>query len=873
MKTLNSILLLLTVAAGLALAACDPSALEVAPVHRTEALDDAAWDASVWISVVDAPVVTGRIGGDNELAADGQNWFVSEMKLDKKVVSAKWMTTGLGVYEIFVNNIPVGQEVLKPGFTHYAKTKYSYTYDVTKLFQMNPSGYNLLAASVTPGWWGDKIVTPSGHEGMIGRKCAFRGVLEVVFADGSAELYGTNLTDWKAGIAGPVTHAAIFDGEYYDANLEGGQYFMPKKFSAPEENFEFQGDILPSDGAEIYLRYDLALKPVRAYVWKEIEGAGDEAFGKVVIDREYASGEEMTLRPGETLVVDFGQNAAAVPSFTFKAPAGTVLTCLPGELLNDGNGALSRGMDGPEGSVHRTNLRMHQNAIRLQYTFPNQQAYDRPYELNWIDYSPRHTFFGYRYISVTATDEVQFRSLYSLPVTSIAKELETGRITTGDELVNKLISNTLWGQRSNYLSVPTDCPQRNERLGWTADTQVFSETGTFFANTDRFFHKWMRDMRDSQSETGGFPGVAPLAQYGENMMRLGWADAGVIVPWTVWKQFGDVAIIEENWAAMDRFMEHVNATRYDHKALAAENGNYQWADWLSYEPLESHGGSAFTTNAAGQRAALPDAITYWSYLGACYWAMDAEMMRDMAAATGRDAARYQAMADAARDYLKKTFLDGQGGFKTPIFNTMQTPALFALRNGLVEGAAKDRMIARLRENFAGHGGCLQTGFLGTSILMQTLTDNGMADIAWDLIFQRKNPSWLYSIDNGATTIWERWNSYMIEYGMGPKGMNSFNHYAYGCVCQWIWETAAGIAADPADPGFKHIVMAPVPDKRLGRLEAEYDSAAGTIKSAWRYEGDRWIWDFTIPEGASATVTLPGTTDSKEYGPGTYRLER
>ena len=381
----------------------------------------------------------------------------------------------------------------------------------------------------------------------------------------------------------------------------------------------------------------------------------------------------------------------------------------------------------------------------------------------------------------------------------------------------------------------------------------------------------MRDMRDSQSETGGFPGVAPLAQYGGDMMRLGWADAGVIVPWTVWKQFGDVAIIEENWDAMDRFMEHVNATRYDHKALASENGNYQWADWLSYEPLESHGGSAFT-NRGGQRVPLPESVIYWSYLGACYWAMDAEMMRDMAAATGRDAAKYQAMAEAARDYLKKTFLDGNGGFKTALFNTMQTPALFALRNGLVEGAAKERMIARLRANFAAHGGCLQTGFLGTSILMQTLTANGMADIAWDLIFQRKNPSWLYSIDNGATTIWERWNSYMIENGMGPKGMNSFNHYAYGCVCQWIWETAAGIAADPADPGFKHIVMAPVPDKRLGRLEAEYASAAGTIKSAWRYEGDRWIWEFTIPEGASATVTLPGETDAKEYGPGEYRVE-
>ena len=203
---------------------------------------------------------------------------------------------------------------------------------------------------------------------------------------------------------------------------------------------------------------------------------------------------------------------------------------------------------------------------------------------------------------------------------------------------------------------------------------------------------------------------------------------------------------------------------------------------------------------------------------------------------------------------------------------MQTPALFALKNNIFDGEAKDAMIARLRENFAQHGNCLQTGFLGTSILMGTLTDNGMVDIAYELLFQRKNPSWLYSVDNGATTIWERWNSYMIENGMGPRGMNSFNHYAYGCVCEWIWETAAGISSDPAAPGFKHIIMKPVPDKRLGTMDAEYKSAAGVIKSSWKYEGDKWIWNFTIPEGATATVTLPGETESKDYEAGSYTVE-
>ena len=246
-------------------------------------------------------------------------------------------------------------------------------------------------------------------------------------------------------------------------------------------------------------------------------------------------------------------------------------------------------------------------------------------------------------------------------------------------------------------------------------------------------------------------------------------------------------------------------------------------------------------------------------------------MADMAKATGRDGDKYNKMADSASEYLKERFLNNDGTFKTEILNTMQTPALFALKTGLVDGKAKDDMIARLRDNFAAHGNCLQTGFLGTSILMPTLTENGMTDIAYELLFQRNNPSWLYSVDNGATTIWERWNSYMLDKGMGPQGMNSFNHYAYGCVCEWLWKTVAGISTDTAHPGFKRIVMKPIPDKRLGFVKAEYASASGIIKSHWRYEGDKWIWQFTIPEGTVADVTVPGETQSKEYAPGTYTV--
>ena len=837
-------------------------------IPLTRPLESSAWNHSEWISVADAPVVEGVINASNQRAADGASWFMTTLKNPKKVVSAVWMTSGLGVYDLYVNGQCVGEEILKPGFTHYAKTKRSFTYDITKLFHLKANASNTLSVQVTPGWWGDKIITPNGNEGMIGKKTAFRGVLELVYDDGSKERWGTNTVDWKAGIAGPVTHAAIFDGEEYDARKLPG-YCTPHLLKTPEVNTEFKGEILPSSGAEIYLRKDLALKPIQAYVWKDVKGSSDEAYGTIVKSKVYKDGQTMIVKPGETLVIDFGQNCAAVPSFVFKAQEGTRLTCLPSELLNDGNGAKSRGMDGPEGSCHRLNLRIPDSGMQIHYTFSDQPK-------GFSTYQPRCTFFGYRYVSISATEEVTIKSIRSIPVSSIAQNMETGVLETGDASVNRLILNTLWGQRSNYLSVPTDCPQRNERLGWTADTQVFSETGTFFANTQSFFHKWMRDMRDTQSPTGGYPGVAPQAQYGaspSDMYRLGWADAGVVVPWVVWKQFADNKIVDENWESMEKFMNEIHRTRYNHHALAKENGNYQWADWLSYEPLESCGGGYRYKDENGKKVIRPEAYTYWNYLGACYWAMDASMMKDMAQATGRPVDKYVSMEKEARNYLRTTFLNADGTFKADILNTMQTPALFALKNHLVEGEAKANMIARLRKNFEEHGNCLQTGFLGTSILMPTLTENGMVDIAYELLFQRKNPSWLYSVDNGATTIWERWNSYMLDKGMGPRGMNSFNHYAYGCVCQWLWETVAGISTSLSQPGFQHIVMKPLPDKRLGFVKASYHSASGLIKSEWKFEGDKWIWKFSIPKGTTASVLLPGETAFKEYAAGTYTIKR
>ena len=251
------------------------------------------------------------------------------------------------------------------------------------------------------------------------------------------------------------------------------------------------------------------------------------------------------------------------------------------------------------------------------------------------------------------------------------------------------------------------------------------------------------------------------------------------------------------------------------------------------------------------------------------------MMAEMAERTGRaaDAAKYRAMADAARAYLKQSFFATEDGTILPVFKGMQTPALFALKLGLVEGAAKAKTIADLEASIDAGGGTLHTGFLGTSIVMDTLTENGLVARAYSLLLNHSFPGWLYSVDQGATTIWERWNSYTKKDGFGPVGMNSFNHYAYGAVLAWIYKTVAGIAADPKAPGFANVVMAPKPDRRLGFVRAEYKSAAGLISSAWHYEGDTWVWAFTIPVGATADVTLPGETASTRYGAGTHVVRK
>jgi len=822
----------------------------------TGLLSQSDWECSKWIGVAGFSGVPAPALKKQEKSVPGTCCFAKEIDPGDGIVEAMWTVTALGVFEAYVNGVRVGEDFLKPGFTNVLKTRHAFTYDVTEL--ISRKGRTVISAEVSSGWWRDKIT------GYRGRNSAFRSLLVVRYADGTEKRFGTD-ESWLGAVGGKVLSASIFEGEVFDARKSDAWKLSPAgadEFKPVTVVDEFKGSIIPMEGPPVTARFDLSLPSVSAYVWKDVRCADKDSYGKVVKLRVYGKGEPCRLSAGEKLVVDFGQNSAAVPRIRLRASQGVKIVFSPAEMLNDGNGLKSRGNDGPEGSVYRHNLR----TIRRTGATATYIASGAQEEV----YMPRFTFFGYRYASIESSGDVEILSIESVPVTSVGKSLERGWISTGLKDVDRLISNIRWGQYSNYLSIPTDCPQRNERLGWAADTQVFSVAAAFNADVYAFLSKWMRDMRDSQKSDGSFPCVAPLAQYGNSAHELGWSDAGIIVPYNMWKMYADKSIIEDNWDAMTSFLDSVSKVRY---AYSPHCERHQYADWLSFEAYETSSGKADgrgLESVAARKEAVRRSRLYWKYLGGCYWLIDARMMKEMAAALGKTAeeTKYAEMEFEALEYVRKEFV-GTDGLLPEFLRGMQTPLLFALKLGIL---ADPKAIAETKEallkNIDSHEGCLQTGFLGTSIIMDTLTDNlGEPQRAYSLLLQRKNPSWLYSVDQGATTVWERWDSYVKATGFGPAAMNSFNHYAYGAVLAWIYRTAAGIREGKC--GFKDFVLSPVPDRRLGELNAKYDSPYGIISSSWFYdETGAWTWNFTIPPNTTATVRHPdGKT--QRLGSGSY----
>ena len=814
--------------------------------------------------------------GKFAFVSPAEEWKGDDLKYDEKaaafsrrvvnaadVARVELFASALGSFELYVNGSLVSvdedgnrADFLRPGATDVWRRRHFLSYDVTHLWRRGKGEKNDVSAFVARSWFSDAA---GGRKGV---KPAFAAKAKIAFSDGSSVVVETD-ESWSASFATPFERAGIYFGEVRDARAVKDATACAGNAPA-EVNTNFTGAVTAMEGPGVSLRRDLALDPKAAYVYSDadVTGATSNAFGTVCGRTvRLCVGESVLLQRGERLVIDFGQNAAAIPEIVARAEKGAVLSFKGGEMLNDLNGEKSRGNDGPGGSVYRANLRkLAAGGAMAKYVFAGGGA-ER--------YIPSFTFFGYRYGEISATGPVEISSVRSIPVTSVAKSMERGTITTGNGDVNRLIKNARWGMYSNYLSIPTDCPQRDERMGWCGDTQVFAPAAFRFADAYGFLSKWMTDMRDAQSENadGLYPAVAPLMSWGAVMWgRLGWADAGVAVPWTAWRMTGDTRIVEENWDSMSRYVDRIALTQH------RTTDGFQWGDWVSYEQITPTGSWPADHQWDG-RYLLPEAQKYFDYLGGCYWLMDARRMADMAKATGRgdEAARYAQMADEARAYLRANFFERDGGL-LKIFRHMQTPAVFALQLGLYDDAAKASAVEGLLKNIEDHGGCLQTGFLGTAMILDALAcDANRPDAAYSLLLQDKDPSWLFTVRQGATTMWERWNSYTVEKGFGPVDMNSFNHYAYGSFADWLFGAAAGIRPGPAGGFDDRFELAPLPDRRLGSVEATYKTKNGVIRSAWRYHDDgTLVWEFTVPENSVASVSFNGTT--RDYPAGTYMLE-
>ena len=761
----------------------------------------------------------------------------------RAVRRATWNVTAQGVFEAFANGRRVGNDFLKPGVTECGKCRHVYSYDVTGLLDRRAGATNVLSATVTPGWWCDQMMRPPAkvsdwqrgnkREWQLGEEIAFRGELRLEFDDGSAQTVGTD-ESWLAAYTGPVVSAGIYEGEVYDARrqVEG--------LKGVRRNTEFAGELRPA-AAKIALREDLVLAPREMHVVKGVEGASEDAFGVAKVIRRCTDGEDVRLEPGEMLVIDFGQNCSAVPSFEVTGEAGAELKIRASEMLNESHGEKSRGNDGPAGTPYLAALRSAYAGIR--YTLKDGRQ----------SYMPRYTYFGYRYLGVTATRPVVFARWRSTPVSSVTREMERGRIVTGNARVNRLIANIRWGLLSNYLSSPTDCPQRDERMGWTADTQVFMNSAAYFADTSEFLGKYLADLRDAQRASGCYMCFVPNVRHTfPPWASAGWTDAGVIMPYRLWKWYGDRRFIDESWESMVRYMDFLEGN--------AEPYRINHGDWLAFEHHKKNAGDAMDGR---QVKALNAYFRVWM----------AMLMREMAAATGRGAAeRHYADEEATlRQAFTAAYVGPDGTIKGEYKG--QCNDLYMLKLGLCGGAAAVEATKRdLIDNIKACGNRLQTGFLGTAILMPTLTFEANApELAYSLLLQDAFPSWLYSVDQGATTVWERWNGYTKEKGFGPVGMNSFNHYAYGCVAEWLFAAAAGIRQPKGAVGWKRFVLAPIPDRRVGSVDASFISPEGEIRSSWKYGDDgTWTWTFAVPKGTSARVSAPGIPE-REYGPGEWTV--
>lgn len=737
----------------------------------------------------------------------------------KNIKSVKIRATALGIFDLFLNGKRVGEttengkvfDELKPGWTDYRFRVFEFEYDVTNEIKAE----NTLVAVVSGGWWSGRI--SFGYYGF--RRCAFCGEIEIEYKDGSSELIPSG-TDWQVSLGGPILTADIWDGEYYDARIPHPSVCPEAHEWKDAEIFDdFAAGKLIIEPARDRIRAKQAIerRPLSAVIHNgTLENGSD--YGRIrVLSKAIGDGcEAVFLKKGRHIILDMGQNMVGRPEITVWASKGTKITGVFAEFLND-SGLESRGNDGPEGSMYVKNYRSAMS--RFVYV-----AAGRKHET----YAPTHAFYGFRYLELSADSNIRIVSVKGVVLGSEMRE--TAGFECDAPEVNKLWSNVLWGMRCNYLSVPTDCPQRDERLGWTGDTQVFCGAGSYLADVEGFLSKWLTDVADSQvGYNGCICDVVPrvFERYKSN---AAWADAGIVVPHRLWLMYGNRELVERQYPSMEYYME-------DLSQYGLEGPNTAYGDWLNYD------------------------VTDKRYIAVCYYKHDADVMASFSEILGKTerAEYYRELSERIRAHFIERYTEN-GALKL----TTQTCYLLALAFDMLPEEWQDGAKAGLRKKIEDNNYTLSTGFVGTGILNQTLAKFGLNDLAYSLLLQTNDPSWLYSVKQGATTVWERWNSYTKETGFGNVSMNSFNHYAYGAVAEWMMAYVAGIRPDESAPGFAHFILAPEPDtreyipngqKRIKRASAYYDSRHGRIESAWEYVGERIEYRFTVPSGTSATVKL------------------
>jgi len=708
-------------------------------------------------------------------------YFRRPFAVGGEVRRATLYATARGVLELELNGTRVGDAVLAPGWTDYHERIEYAAHDVTGLVR---TGENVLGAIVGDGWYagfvGMNARRPGNH---YGSEPELLCELHLEHADGSRAVVATD-GSWRAS-RGPLVYSDMLMGERYDARRELGAWSAPG-----------------FDGA--------AWHPVATRARDETRLVPERA--QPIRVTEHLRPVEVTERAPGVHVVDFGQNMVGWVRLAVEGERGTRVQLRFAEILE------------PDGSLYLENLR----SARPLDTYVLRGAGPEVYE-------PRFTFHGFRYVEVTGIDEFELTGCVVHSDTP-----RSGTFECSDELVNQLWRNVDWGQRGNFLSVPTDCPQRDERLGWLADAQVFLPTASLNMDVAAFITKWGDDVLDAQLPDGAYPDVAPRIVFGRDGAPA-WADAGIIVPWVMWRRYGDRRLLERHWDAMERFMDHL--ARHNPDLLwTARRGN-DYGDWLSV-----------------------GAHTPRDVLATAYWAYDAKLMAEIAGVLGlpERAEHYERL----RAGIVAAFNREHVGEDAYIEGDTQTCYLLALAFDLLPEPLRARAAERLVENIERHDGHLTTGFVGVGLLCPVLSEMGYSDVAHRLLRKDTFPSWGYSIRHGATTIWERWDGWTEDGGFQTPMMNSFNHYSLGSVGQWLYEYVGGIRA--AEPGYRHVIVAPEPGE-LEWARTTYRSVRGPITSEWRQDGDGLRLEVEIPANVTATVVVPGG-ETVEVGSGRHVFE-